>query len=98
MGLHKGQGVGWFAVRLHGEASQGAGRRMFRGDAARWGFTRRGVGWFKVRLHGGASQGAGRMTGYEGVPNIFKILHELVTVLKAKSCECRTLLRLSSVS
>ena len=44
----------------------------------------RGVGCFAVMLHGGASQGAGRMTGYEGVPNIFKMLHELVTVLKAK--------------
>ena len=29
-------------MRLHGEASQGAGRWMFRGEAARWGCTRGG--------------------------------------------------------
>ena len=33
MGLHKGRGIGGFAVRLHGGAAEGAGHRRFRGEA-----------------------------------------------------------------
>ena len=40
---NKGRSVGWFAARLHGEASEGAGRRMFRDEAPRWGCTRCGA-------------------------------------------------------